>query len=129
MLVLMLAFQEENHLISESFGKNATFCLLSGSALLYLLKYSTFHLSFHQHLNPFPHVRACCSEQTGKSQPPRFPTPHFCCFKEMCLNSIHKCIMTGCPHSCIPNTPHYCMDAQHKQTIISGCIQGCQCVA
>lgn len=79
-LVLMLAFQKENHLISESFGeephKNAIFCLLSGSALFYLLKYTTFHLSFHQHLNPFPHVRGCCSTQT-----PRFPTPNLCCFK------------------------------------------------
>lgn len=114
----MLAFQKENHLISESFGeephKNATFCLLSGSALLYLLKYSTFHLAFHQHLNPFSRVRGWCSTQTGKGHPPRLPAPNLCCFKETCLNSIHKCIMTGCPHSCILNTPHYSMDAQHR---------------
>lgn len=121
----MLAFQKENHLISESFGeephKNAT---LSGSALFYLLKHTTFHLSCHQHLNTFPYVRGCCSTQTGKCQPPIFPTPNLCCFKETCLNSIHKYIMTGCPHSCILNTLHYCMDSQHRQTIISAYIQG-----
>lgn len=104
----VLAFQKENHLLLESFceelQKNATFCLLPGSALFYLLKYSTFHLSSYQHLNPFPYVRDYCSTlekvsvldcqlQTSAASRKR-------------LNSVPKCIMTGCPHSYILDAPH-----------------------
>lgn len=77
----------------------------------------TFHLSFRQHLNHFAHAKGCClpATQTGKGQPPRSLTPNLCCCKEIGLNFIHKSIMTGCPHSCILNTPHYFMGAQYRE--------------
>lgn len=64
----------------------------------------------------FAHAKGCRlpAKQTGKGQPPRSLTPNLCCCKEICLNFIHKCIMTGCPHSRILNTPHYSMGAQYR---------------
>lgn len=131
-LALCLLFRKKTTLYQHPLVKNCIGMLLfvCYEALLCSICSSTqtFHLSCHQHLNP-PHIRGCCLTQTGKGQPPRFPTPNPCFFNEACLNSIHKCIMTGCPHSCVLNAPHYCMDAQHRQTTISGYIQGYRGVA